>query len=313
MPRYILSRILQMIPVMLVVTFMVFSITLLLPGDPTIAMLGEQASAADRAALRQQMGLDLPLPVQYFRWISSLLQGHFGISLRSHEPVAAMLIQRAPLTIELAVLSMTLAALIGVPAGIAAALRRNSWVDVTASIVAMFGMAVPFFWAGIVMITVFSVTLGWLPSSGYVPFFADPLDNLRLMILPTVTLGSSLAALVMRQTRTSMLEVLAADYIRTARAKGAREPRVVLQHALRNALLSVVTVVGLQIGTLLGGAVITETVFSMSGLGRMLVDGIFTRDFPAVQGAILFLVVSVLVVNLLTDLSYFALDKRIAR
>jgi peptide/nickel transport system permease protein len=313
MSRYVVSRLLQMIPVVFVVTFLVFSITLLLPGDPTIAMLGEQSSAADRAALGHEMGLDLPIPMQYARWIGNLTRGRLGTSLRSHEPVGDMLLHRAPLTIELSLLSVAFAALIGIPAGVLAALRRNSWVDVVASVAAMFSMAVPFFWAGILMISFFSITLGWLPSSGYVPLSQDPLQNIRLMILPTITLGGSLAALIMRQTRTSMLEVLGADFVRTARAKGAREPRVVLRHALHNALLPVVTVLGLQIGTLLGGAVITETVFSMSGVGRTLVDGIFTRDFPAVQGAILFLVFGVLIVNLLTDLSYFLLDKRIAR
>jgi peptide/nickel transport system permease protein len=303
----------QIVPVALVVSFLVFSTTLLLPGDPTITMLGEQSTAAQRAALRNQMGFNLPVPVQYGRWLIRTLSGNFGNSLSTQEPVSHMLATRTPVTVELAILSVVLGAVIGVPAGIIAAVKRNTWVDMLASLIAMIGLAVPFFWAGILLIMVFSIHLGWLPSSGYVPLTVDPLGNLKMMVLPTITLGGTLAALVMRQTRASMLEVLAADYIRTARAKGAREPRVILLHGLRNALLPVVTVVGLQIGTLLGGAVVAETVFSLSGLGRMIVEGIFQRDFPAVQGAILVIVFGILFVNVLTDLSYFVLDKRIQR
>jgi peptide/nickel transport system permease protein len=311
--RYLLSRLAQIVPVALVVSFLVFSTTLLLPGDPTITMLGEQSTAAQRAALRDQMGFNLPVPVQYGRWLIRTLSGNFGNSLSTQEPVSHMLVTRTPVTVELAILSVILGAVIGVPAGIIAAVKRNTWADMFASLIAMIGLAVPFFWAGILLIMVFSIHLGWLPSSGYVPFTVDPLGNLEMMILPTITLGGTLAALVMRQTRASMLEVLAADYIRTARAKGAREPRVILLHGLRNALLPVVTVVGLQIGTLLGGAVVAETVFSLSGLGRMIVEGIFQRDFPAVQGAILVIVFGILFVNVLTDVSYFVLDKRIQR
>ena len=302
-----------MCPVALVVSFLVFSTTLLLPGDPAITMLGEQSSAAQRAVLRTQMGFDLPIPVQYGRWLMRSLSGDFGSSLATQEPVAHMLETRTPVTVELAMLSVVLGAAIGVPAGIVAAVRRNRWPDMLASFIAMLGLAVPFFWAGILLIMMFSIHLNWLPSSGYVPFLVDPIGNLKAMVLPTITLGSTLAALVMRQTRSAMLEVMSADYIRTARAKGGREPRVIFHHALRNALLPVITVVGLQVGTLLGGAVVTETVFSLSGLGRMIVEGIFQRDFPAVQGAILVIVFGILIVNMLTDVSYFVLDKRISR
>jgi peptide/nickel transport system permease protein len=311
--RYLLTRLAQMCPVALVVSFLVFSTTLLLPGDPTITMLGEQSSAAQRAALRAQMGFDLPIPVQYGRWLMRSLTGDFGNSLATQEPVSHMLETRTPVTVELAVLSVILGVAIGTPAGIVAAVWRNRWPDIVASLIAMIGLAVPFFWAGIMLINLFSIHLGWLPSSGYVPFFIDPVGNLKVLLLPVVTLGSSLAALVMRQTRSAMLEVMSADYIRTARAKGGREPRVIFHHALRNALLPVITVVGLQMGTLLGGAVVTETVFSLSGLGRMIVEGIFQRDFPAVQGAIMVIVFGILLVNLLTDVSYFLLDKRIQR
>jgi len=313
MMRYLFFRLLQMLPVAAVVSFLVFSATLLLPGDPAITMLGEQSTAAQRAALRARMGFDLPIPVQYINWLGRMLTGDFGVSLSTQEPVIEMLRNRTPITVQLALFSIAFGILVGVPAGMVAAIRRNTWVDVSATLIAMTGLAVPYFWAGILLIMAFSIHLHWLPSSGYVPFLVDPVANLRAMVLPTLTLGSGLAALIMRQTRTSMLEVLSADFIRTARAKGAREPRVLLRHALRNALLPVVTVIGLQMGTLLGGAVVTETVFSLSGLGRMLVEGIFQRDFPSIQGAILVIVFSILLVNLATDLSYFALDKRISR
>ncbi|TCR63160.1 ABC transporter permease [Bosea sp. BK604] len=313
MRRYLISRFIQMLPVAVVVSFLVFSATLLLPGDPAVTILGEQSTQAQRLALRQQMGLDRSIPEQYLRWLGRMLSGDFGASLSTQEPVAQMIRNRTPVTVELSILSVIFGVLVGIPAGVVAAVKRNTWIDVAASLTAMTGLAIPYFWAGILLIMVFSVHLGWLPSSGYVPFFVDPVANLKAMLLPAITLGSGLAALIMRQTRTSMLEVLSADYIRTARAKGAREPRVVLHHGLRNALLPVITVIGLQIGTLLGGAVVTETVFSLSGLGRMIVEGIFQRDFPSIQGAILVIVFSILVVNLLTDLSYFVLDKRISR
>lgn len=312
MIRYVALRLAQMLPVVLVVTFIIFSITLLLPGDPAVAMLGEQSTPAQRALLRQQMGFDLPIPVQYGRWLQHVLAGDFGRSLTTQEPVAEMILRRAPITVELALLSVLLGVAIGMPAGILAAVGRNSWLDMVASIVAMCGLAIPIFWAAILLIFVFSIHLNWLPSSGFVPFTTDPIGNLRSLLLPAIALGGSLAALIMRQTRAAMLEVLSLDFIRTARAKGAREPRVVLHHALRNALLPVVTVVGLQIGTLLGGTVITETVFSLSGLGRMMVDGIFQRDLPAVQGAILFVVLGILVINLLTDVTYRLIDRRAA-
>jgi peptide/nickel transport system permease protein len=268
-----------MCPVALVVSFLVFSTTLLLPGDPTITMLGEQSSAAQRAALRIQTGFNQSIPVQYGRWLMRSLFGDFGTSLAIQEPVAHILETRTPVTVELTVLSVILGAAIGVAAGMVAAVRRNRWPDMLASFIAMLGLAVPFFWVRILLIVVFSIHLNWLPSSGYVPIFVDSIGNLRAMVLPTVTLGSTLAALVMRQTRSAMLEVMSANYIRTARAKGEREPRVIFHHALRNALLPVVTVVGLRVGTLLGGAVVTETVFSLSGLGRMIVEGIIAAAF----------------------------------
>ncbi len=311
MHRYIARRLVHLVPVLLITSFLVFAMLLLLPGDPTFALLGEQASQADRLLLRAKLGLDQPIPLQYLHWMGSTLSGDLGRSLRTQEPVIEMLATRIPVTLELTLLAIGLSIVIGLPAGIVAALWRNSWLDVAASMVGMAGIAMPYFWMGILLIMLFSLTLGWLPPSGYVPFTVDPIANLKLMILPALTIGSAMAALVMRQTRTSMLQVLSQDYVRTARAKGASETSVVLGHALRNALIPVVTVVGLQTGALVSGAVVTETIFSLPGLGRMVVEGIFERDFAPVQAAILVIVLGVLLVNLLTDLSYAALDKRI--
>jgi len=310
--KTLLWRLLHRLPVVVVVSFAIFSMTLLLPGDPTVTMLGESSTLEQRTVLREQMGLDLPVPVQYARWTGKMLTGDFGRSLRDQEPVKDMLRQRIPVTLQLTFMSIVLAMLIGVPCGIIAAIRRNRWADTAVSFIAMFAMAMPYFWSGILLIMLVSIHWGWLPPSGYVPFTEDPLQSIKLMILPTLTVGGAMAGLVMRQTRTSMLGVLSADYIRTARAKGATETRVVIGHALRNAMIPILTIVGLQVGTLLGGAVVTETVFSLPGLGRMIVDGIFARDFPAVQGAILVVVIGILLLNLLIDISYRLLDRRIA-
>jgi peptide/nickel transport system permease protein len=311
MGRYLARKLAQMLPVALIVTIIVFALTNLLPGDPTVTILGEQATAEQRAAVRVEYGLDRPAPLRYVEWLGRAAQGDFGRSLRTREHVSEMLAARVPVTLQLTFVAILIAVAIGVPAGILAARFRGSAIDVVVSFVAMSSVAIPYFWMGVMLILFFSLRLGWLPPSGYVPFFEDPVQNLRLMVLPAVTIGTAFAALVMRQTRASMLQVLTQDYIRTARAKGMSEPRVVLKHALRNALIPVSTVVGLQIGALLGGAVVTETVFAMPGLGRMLVDGIFQRDFPVIQGAILFIVVAVFAVNVLTDLLYRLFDPRV--
>jgi peptide/nickel transport system permease protein len=311
MPRQIVSRLLQMVPVVFMLSVIVFALTMLLPGDPTATMLGEFATPEQRAVARQQYGLDDPLPAQYARWIARVVEGDFGRSLRTRETVLTMLWARLPVTFEVAILSILVAVIIGMPLGVVAALKRNSWIDVGVSGLALSSLAVPHFWAGILLIYCFSLWLGLLPPSGFVSLAANPLANLKLMIMPALTLGTALAALIMRQTRASMLEVLSADYIRTAHAKGLRNSRIFLHHALRNSLIPLTTVVGLQFGHLLGGAVIVETIFNLPGLGRMLVEGIFTRDAPAVQGAVIFIIVAVLVVNLVTDLLYALIDPRI--
>jgi peptide/nickel transport system permease protein len=309
--NYILRRFLHLLPILFVVSFVVFSMLLLLPGDPTVALLGENASEAQRAALRVKMGFDQPIYVQYFRWLTSFLSGDFGRSLRTQEPVREMLLGRIPVTLELTFLSMLLSVIVGIPLGIISALKRNKLTDSVISVIGMAGIALPHFWAGILLIMLFSVQLGWLPPSGYVPIWEDPIANLQLMVMPCLMIGASLSALILRQTRASMLQVMSEDYVRTARAKGASEFQVIVQHALRNALIPIVTIIGLQFGGLIGGVVITEMIFSLPGLGRMIVEGIFERDFAPLQAAILFVVVGTLVINLITDLTYAILDKRV--
>lgn len=311
MLRLLARRLAQVVPVLVVMSLAVFSLTDMLPGDPTITVLGENATPEQRAILRAEMGLDRPAPLRYADWMARTLSGDFGRSLRTREPVIEMIAARLPVTVELTVLSMLVATLIGVPAGVVAALRRNTAVDLAVSVLALAGMALPFFWAGILLIRLFSIQLGWLPPSGYVPFWTDPVRNLTLMILPSLTVGGAMAGLIMRQTRSAMLQTLGQDFVRTARAKGVPEREVVLRHALRSALLPVVTVIGLQSGALIGGAVVTETIFSLPGLGTMIVDGIFQRDFAVIQGALLTVVLAVVAVNLMTDLSYGLLDRRV--
>lgn len=311
MIKYIGKRLLQLVPMLLIVTFLVFAMSLALPGDPTTAILGENATFEQREAVRAELGLDRAVPVQYLTWLGNLLQGDFGTSWRTGEDVTAMLMLSVPITLELTLLSILLAIVIGIPAGMLASIYRGTVFDFGISVLAMSSLAVPYFWAGMLLIILFSVNLQWLPPSGFEPFLEDPLGNLRALILPSLTIGTAMAALVMRQTRAAMTQVMAQDYIRTARAKGARPGRVVFRHGLRNCLIPVTTVIGLQVGTLIGGAVVTETIFSLPGLGRMIVNGIFWRDFPVVQGGIVVIVLFVMLVNLLTDLVYTLLDPRL--
>jgi peptide/nickel transport system permease protein len=311
MVRLIVRRMAQIIPVLLVMSLAVFALTDLLPGDPTITVLGENATPQQREALRLDMGLDRPAPLRYADWVVRTASGDFGRSLRTREPVSAMIVARLPVTVQLTLFSMLVAVVIGVPAGVAAALKHNTAVDLVVSVMALAGMALPFFWAGILLIRLFSIQLGWLPPSGYVPFWTNPARNLLLMVLPSLTVGGAMAGLIMRQTRSAMLQTLGQDFVRTARAKGVPERDVVIHHALRSALLPVVTVIGLQSGALIGGAVVTETIFSLPGLGTMIVDGIFQRDFAVIQGALLTVVMAVVVVNLLTDMAYGLLDRRV--
>jgi peptide/nickel transport system permease protein len=308
---HLLRRAGAVVPILGVVSVVVFSLIHLTPGDPVRIMLREEADPATVATLRHQLGLDRPLPLQYLTWLGRAVQGELGRSIRTNQPVMDAIRQRAPVTLSLAMAALVVALAIGLPAGILAALRRNSVVDVVATLVAIAGVSLPSFWLAILLILVFSVALGWLPPLGWVSPGRDLVAWAQSLVLPAVTLGVAIAAVVMRMTRASLLEVLELEYVRTARAKGLGEHWVVLRHALQNALIPVVTVVGLQAGALLGGAVITETIFALPGVGRLLVDAIFQRDFPIVQGVVLFLAVNFLLVNLLVDLTYAWLDPRI--
>jgi len=311
MTRYVARRLLATIPVVLLVTVMVFLLLHITPGDPVVIMLGEEASPDAVTALRHALDLDRPLPVQYGDWLWHAVHGDLGASLRTHDPVTALVLERYPATLELSALAMLLSLCIAIPLGVLSAVRRNSWLDALVTPLAISGISMPSFWLGILLIWVFSVLLPWFPTVGFIPLGVSVAGNLHTLVLPVVTLGVALAAIVMRITRASVLQVLQFDYVRTARAKGVREPVVVLRHALRTALIPVVTVLGLQTGALLGGAVIVETIFALPGVGRLIVDSIFARDFPVVQGAVLILAISFIAVNLAVDLMYARLDPRI--
>ena len=311
MGAYLIRRLATMVPVLLVVSVVVFSIIHLTPGDPVAIMLREDADPAAAAALRKVLGLDRPLPIQYLTWVGRAARGELGRSIRTNQPVAEAILERLPVTLSLAGASTLLALAVALPAGILSAVRRNSVADVTGTLAALSGISMPNFWLATLLIFLFSVRLGWLPPLGYVSPAKDFWAGLRSLILPSITLGTAMTAVVMRMTRSSLLEVLQLDFVRTARAKGLGGAAVLLRHALRNALIPVVTVVGLQAGALLGGAIITETIFALPGVGRLLVDAIFQRDFPIVQGVVLLLAVNFLLVNLLVDIAYGYLDPRI--
>jgi peptide/nickel transport system permease protein len=309
--KFILHRALATVPVLFLLSLIVFSLIHLIPGDPVQIMLGEENDPHALQALRRELGLDHPIVEQFLRWLWRLLQGDFGRSLRSHQPVLEAIGERLPVTIELTVLAMLISLSIALPAGVISALRRNSVLDVLSTMTALTGVSIPNFFLGILLIVTFAQELQWLPSSGYVSPQESLALNLKTMLLPAVTLGTGLAAIVMRMTRSSLLEVLRHDYVLTARAKGLAESGVVLRHALKNSLLPVTTILGLQMGTLLGGAVLTETIFALPGLGRLVVDSIFARDFPIVQGVILFLALTRITCNFVVDITYALLDPRI--
>lgn len=313
MNAYLLRRLTQSIPTLLLVTLITFCITLLLPGDPALAFLGEQQGRdpVAYAAMRQELGLDQPVPVQYARWLGRTLRGDLGLSTRTKEPVWDSLRARLPITLQLVLMAMTIGLSIAFPVGILAAVRPNSKLDLAGTVLAISGLAIPSFWLGIMLIFVFALWLRWLPPSGYSPPTEGLGLNLKLMLLPAVTLGVELAASLMRQIRSALLEVLQQEYVVTARAKGLREGRIIARHALRNALIPVVTIIGLQFGRLFGGAVVIETVFALPGVGRLAADAIFFRDFPVLQGVVIVLALAVLLSNLLTDLLYSFLDPRI--
>jgi peptide/nickel transport system permease protein len=310
---YLLRRLAQMVPVILIVSLLTFGLIMVLPGDPAMMMLGEQVGSDSRAydALRAQLGLDRPLPIQYLDWAAHAMRGDFGNSLRDHLPIGQSIVARVAPTLELAVLGMILALMVSIPVGIISALKPGSFVDNLATVLALSGVAVPHFFLGILLIELFAASLHLLPPSGYIPPAEDLGANLRLMIMPALTLSTGLTAVQMRHMRSSLLEVLQQEYVSTARAKGLGPSAVVLGHALRNALLPVVTILGLEMGSVIGGVVVLETIFSIPGMGRLIVDSILFRDYPTVQALVLLLAVTVLVANLLADLTYGVLDPRV--
>jgi peptide/nickel transport system permease protein len=308
---FLIRRILLTIPILLLVTVMVFSLIHLIPGDVATVVLGQEATPAAKVAMRHRLGLDKPLPAQYVTWVGNVLHGNLGDSLTDGTPVATEIKQRLPVTGELALASFIVAIIIAIPAGIISAMFRGRAVDYVATLFAFLGMSVPGFWLAMLMIILFALRLGWLPSSGYVSFAQDPGANLRAMLLPAVATGVRESAVLMRMMRSSLLEVLSQDYIRTARAKGLARPSVIFGHGLRNAMIPVITQSGLLIAGLLGGLVITETLFSIPGFGKLIVTAIFERDFITVQGAVLVSALLVVLVNLLVDILYGALDPRI--
>ncbi|MDP9371540.1 MAG: ABC transporter permease [Chloroflexota bacterium] len=303
MLRYVVKRLLLAIPVLLGVTFVMFLIALITPGDPAVILLGERATPEELATLREQLGLNDPWYQQYFDYVSKAARGDFGTSYRSRTPVFEELMDRFPNTVQLTVAAMAVALLIGIPLGVLSAVKQNTLIDRFAIIFAMLGSSMPVFWIGLVLILIFSLRLNLLPASG-----KGGIDNL---ILPATALGVGAAALIARITRSSMLEVLRNDYMRTAHAKGLRERVVVLRHGLGNALIPVVTVVGLQFGALLGGAILTETVFAWPGIGRHIVQAIGQRDYPTVRGGVLLVAMTFVIINVLLDVLYAYLDPRI--
>ena len=310
MYAYIVKRLLLAIPTILIISVFVFSLQKLLPGDPILVMAGEERDPQTIAYLRERYRLNDPLPVQYVAWLGAAVQGDLGISLRTNQPVLHLIAQKLPATIQLAIMAIVIAFLIGVPMGILAATHKNTVLDYVANIVALSGLSIPNFWLGIMLILLVSVQLRWLPASGYEPIFDDPLRSLRTMIMPAFVLGNALAATLMRHTRSSMLSVLNSDYIRTARAKGLPESSVILQHSFRNAMLPIVTIGALLFGDLLAGAVLTEQIFTIPGFGKLIVDAVFNRDYAVVQGVVLCTAVGFILMNLLADVLYVLLNPR---
>jgi len=300
-----------MIPVLFLVSVIIFALINLIPGDAARLFLGEEAPPEAVAALRHELGLDRPVYVQYLRWIGGMLHGDFGYSFKDHRPVLATVVEKIPVTGELTVASLLVGWAIAIPAGVIAAWRQRTVADYGASSAALAGLSIPNFWLGIMLIYLFAVHLRWLPASGWAPLTKDAVRNLRALIMPACVLGLALAAVVMRQLRSSMIEVLSADFVRTAKAKGLEGRVVVVRHALRNAVIPVITVMGIQMGTLLGGAVITETIFAVPGLGQLAVNSIYGRDYPMLEGVVLFSALAILLINLLVDIVYSLIDPRI--
>ncbi|CUH68360.1 Glutathione transport system permease protein GsiC [Thalassovita gelatinovora] len=312
MLKFILRRLLQLVPVLLILSVLVFSLVHLVPGDPVDVLMGEgHTDPVVEAVLRAKYGLDQPIVVQYFTWLGNILTGDFGSSLYTKEPILDMIADRFPATLLLAFASAIVAIVISIPAGIVAALYRGSLLDFGAMGIALFGISVPNFWFGILLILFFSQMLGLLPSMGYVPFFEDPWTATKHLIMPALTLGTAMAANLTRLVRAEMIEQMSQEYVRTARAKGAPERIVIGLHVLKNAMIPTVTIIGLQFGGLLEGAVLTETIFAWPGIGKLAVTAVYERDYALIQGVVLFAALVYVAVSLLVDISYRFLDPRV--
>ena len=311
MHRYLASRLAGMLAVMSIVAVLVFILTRAAPGDPVAVLLGDQATAEDIATVRVQYGLDKPLPVQFGYWLREVLQGNLGQSIFLQRPVTQALAERAEPTTLLALMAVAIATLIGVPCGIVSAVFRGRWIDQFFTGIAMLGASIPSFWLGLVLMQMFAVSLGWFPVSGYGEPGAPLLERLHALVLPSTVLGLLNSALIIRFTRASMLDVLGEDYVRTARSKGLPEGTVVLKHALRNALVPIVTVIGLTAALMIGGAVVTETVFGLPGVGNLVVSAVLRRDYPVIQGALLVIAAIYVLINFAIDLLYMAVDPRV--
>jgi len=311
MLRLILRRVLVAIPTLILVSMIVFMLQKILPGDPVLTLAGEERDPAVLDYLRDKYHLDDPLPVQYGAWVLQVAQGDLGKSLRTDVPVSTLIGQKLPVTLQLSVMAMFFAVLVGIPMGIVAAVRKGTVVEMGANVAALSGMSIPNFWLGIILIMVVSVQWQLLPASGYVPPSQDFWLSIKTLLMPSLVLSTAIAAYLMRHTRSAMLEALGADYVRTARAKGVSPRQVVLRHALRNALMPIVTLVTLLFGELLAGAVLTEQVFTIPGFGKLIVDAVFNRDYAVVQGVVLCVAVGFIVMNLLADILYILVNPRL--
>ncbi len=308
---FLTRRLLQIIPTLILVSMLIFGLQQLLPGDPALIMAGEERDPIVLQQIREQYRLNEPIPVQYFYWMKGVLSGNLGESMRLKSSVSSLVAEKLPVTLQLAGMALLIALCIGIPAGIVSAVKKETWWDYGANLFALWGLSTPNFWLGILLIFLFSVELGWLPASGYVRLGEDWKQSLATTIMPAFVLGNALAAVLMRHTRSAMLQAMGADYVRTARAKGLNESRVVLKHALRNAMTPVITLLALDFGTLLSGAVLTEQIFTIPGFGKLIVDSVFNRDYAVVQGVVLVTATTYISLNLLADIAYVLVNPRL--
>ncbi|GGH23785.1 ABC transporter permease [Alsobacter metallidurans] len=311
MGSLLLRRLLQLVPTIVILSLIIFSLQHMLPGDPALVLAGENPDEATLAAIRAQYHLDQPIVVQYLYWVKGVLTGDLGESMRHNRPVLALILLKLPVTLQLAVMGIIVALVLGIAGGVISALRQNTPVDYAANIVSLAGISVPNFWLGIMLILFFSVHLNWLPASGFVSPWEDWRMNLATTIMPAFVLGTAIAGVIMRHTRSAMLQALESDYVRTARAKGLSEWVVVFKHAMRNALTPIITLGALEFGALLSGAVLTEQIFTIPGFGKLIVDAVFTRDYPVVQGVVLVTSLFYITLNLLADIGYILVNPRL--